>query len=330
MANYAIIRVEKLGIGSCNAIDKHHERKKEQYKSNPDIDPALTPLNYHLVQQEKSYRMLALERIAEVGAKRRKDSVVLQDGLITATPEWIKGKTPQEQAEFFNYAFEFIKERYREENFISVVVHLDEATPHMHFTFVPITEDGRLSSKDIMGGPKGMAKLQDDFYKHISERYPELSRGIPARVTHRTHLPSYLYKNAADLYKHYDEICAAINDIGVIGNAKKRDNALAVLGKYAPEMAKMEEQLKTTEKYVEGLEKEVKNQDSALNRYRRENNQQAREIKELEDKVFDLQYEQKELVEMIKRIPPDLLEEMKRREEAARRLERQRGWDYER
>ena len=93
---YAIIRIEKRKISSCSAIEKHHERKKEQYKSNPNIDPALTPLNYHLVQPTKSYRMMALERIEEVGAKRRKDSVVLQDGLLTATPEWIMEKSPEE------------------------------------------------------------------------------------------------------------------------------------------------------------------------------------------------------------------------------------------
>ena len=66
---YAIIRIEKRKIGSCAAIEKHHERKKEQYKSNPNIDPALTPLNYHLVQPTKSYRMMALERIEECLSK---------------------------------------------------------------------------------------------------------------------------------------------------------------------------------------------------------------------------------------------------------------------
>ena len=144
---YAIIRIEKRKIGSCSAIEKHHERKKEQYKSNPNIDPALTPLNNHQVQPTKIYRMMALERIEEVGAKRRKDSVVLQDGLLTATPEWIMEKSPEEQAEYFNYAFGFLKDRYGEANFKSVVVHLDEATPHMHFVFVPITEDGGLAQK---------------------------------------------------------------------------------------------------------------------------------------------------------------------------------------
>lgn len=324
MANYAIIRIEKRKIGSCSAIEKHHERQKEKYKSNPDIDPALTPLNYHLVKPTGSYRMMALERIAEVGAKRRKDSVVLQDGLITASPEWIRSKSPQEQAEFFNYAYNFLKERYGEENFRSVTVHLDEATPHMHFVFVPITKDGRLSSKDVIGGPKGMAKLQDDFYKHVSEKYPEFSRGIPAKVTHRAHLPSYLYKNAADLYSHYEEIRKAVNDIGLIGSQKKKDEALALLGRYAPEMARMDQQLKTTEKHVSALEKELADKDSTINYYRRQSQDADLEIKDLEDKIFELKYQQKELMEQIDRIPPDILEEMRRREMVRRKQDRER------
>ena len=322
---YAIIRIEKRKIGSCAAIEKHHERKKEQYKSNPNIDPALTLLNYHLVQPTKSYRMMALERIEEVGAKRRKDSVVLQDGLLTATPEWIMEKSPEEQAEYFNYAFEFLKDRYGEANFKSVVVHLDEATPHMHFVFVPITEDDRLSSKDVMGGPKGMAKLQDDFYEFMARKYPELSRGIPARVTHRTHLPSYLYKNAAELYKHYDEIQNAIKDIGLVGNAKKKDEAIALLGRYAPEMARMEQQLKTTEQHIKGLESALENRDSAISKYRDMNDKQEAEIDKLEEKVDELKKQQKELVAMIKSIPPDLLEEMERRERERRKNERNKG-----
>ena len=323
---YAIIRIEKRKIGSCAAIEKHHERKKEQYKSNPNIDPALTPLNYHLVQPTKSYRMMALERIEEVGAKRRKDSVVLQDGLITASPEWMQSKTPQEQAEYFNYAFEFLKDRYGEANFKSVVVHLDEATPHMHFVFVPITEDGRLSSKDVIGGPKGMTKLQDDFYEFMARKYPELFRGISARVTHRTHLPSYLYKNAAELYKHYDEIQNAIKDIGLVGNAKKKDEAIALLGRYAPEMARMEQQLKTTEQHIKGLESALENRDSAISKYRDMNDKQEAEIDKLEEKVDELKKQQKELVAMIKSIPPDLLEEMERRERERRKNERNKGW----
>ena len=323
---YAIIRIEKRKIGSCAAIEKHHERQKEKYKSNPDIDPALTPLNYHLVQPTKSYRMMALERIEEVGAKRRKDSVVIQDGLITASPEWMKSKTPQEQSEYFNYVFEFLRKRFGAENFKSVVVHLDEANPHMHFVFVPITPDGRLSSKDVIGGPKGMAKLQDDFYAHVAQKYPEFSRGIPARVTHRAHLPSYIYKNAADLYQHYEEICAAVNDIGLMGNQKKKDAALALLGRYAPEMAKMDSQLKMTEKHVADLEKELKDKESDINYYRRQGVKQDKEIRDLEEKIFDLRYQQKELQEQIDRIPPEILQMLAERERRARKG-RDKDWE---
>ena len=31
---------------------------------------------------------------------------------------------------------------------------MDEKTPHMHLCFIPLTEDGRLSAKDIMGNKK--------------------------------------------------------------------------------------------------------------------------------------------------------------------------------
>ena len=47
MANYAIMRVEKRKLSSVGRICKHHERLKTEYKSNPDIDPERTGMNYH-------------------------------------------------------------------------------------------------------------------------------------------------------------------------------------------------------------------------------------------------------------------------------------------
>ena len=196
----------------------------------------------------------------------------------------------------------------------------------MHFVFVPITPDGRLSSKDVIGGPKGMVKLQDDFYAHITQKYPEFSRGIPARVTHRAHLPSYLYKNAADLYQHYEEICAAVKDIGMIGNQKKKDEALVLLGRYAPEMAKMDSQLKMTEKHVADLERELGDRNSTISYYRRENQERVQEIDKLEEKVIELQYQQKRLQEQISKIPPEVLQMLAEGERKARK-ERDKGWE---
>jgi len=319
MANYGIIRIEKRKIGSVGRICSHHERLKEQYKSNPDIDSERTHLNYHLVKPEKKYRELVLARIQQAGVKMRKDSVVMQDGLITASPEWIKAKPDAEQAEYFNYAFEFVKERYGIENIISTVVHLDEATPHMHFVFVPITKDNRLSSKDIMGGPKGMAKLQDDFHAYINEKYPDLERGVPKAVSHRKHIPAYMFKNATELYNHYNEICNAINDIGLIGNAKKKDEAIVLLGKYAPEMAKLKDQLKTTDKHIEALERELKAEFKINKMYQSKTYTQELEIDKLNNALYELNAKQKKLEKVISLIPPELLEQLVKTEQQNRR-----------
>ena len=213
--------------------------------------------NYHLKAPGKTYRKTVTSRIEEVGAKTRKDSVLMQDGLITATPEWIGGKTKAEQRAFFEYAYDFLKERYGEENMISCVVHMDEKTPHMHFVFVPITKDGRLSSKEIIGGPAGMRALQDTFYEYMSKRYPDLERGIPARETGRKHIPTYMFKTVNRLKEHQQEIEEAVRDIGILGNREKREHALELLEKYAPEMLKVEHHLETTNKYVSQLEERI-------------------------------------------------------------------------
>ena len=45
---YAIMRFEKRKGGPASAIEKHHERKKERYASNPDVDTDRSHLNYQL------------------------------------------------------------------------------------------------------------------------------------------------------------------------------------------------------------------------------------------------------------------------------------------
>ena len=253
MASYAILRMEKRKLGAVKQICDHHERLKEEYKSNPDIDSSRTYLNYHLKKPSDVYRPLILKRIDEAGAKRRSNSIVLQDCFATASPEWVNALDYEKQQEFFGHIYDYFVEKFGEENIISAVVHMDEANPHIHICFVPLTKDKRLSSKEIIGGPRGLAKHQDDFYAHMAEKFPDLQRGIPATITHRKHIPTSVYKNAALLYEHYEEIVGAINEIGMLNNSKKKDEAIALIGRYAPELANMKSQLRMTDKYVDDL-----------------------------------------------------------------------------
>ena len=310
MASFAILRIEKRKLGSVTPINNHHERLKEKYKSNEDIDPERTYLNYHLVEPEGKYRQKVLDRIEEVGAIRRKDSVVMQDVLITASPDWIDAKSYEEQVEYFDHAFDFIVGRYGRDNILSAVVHMDEAHPHMHLVFVPITPEGKLSSKTLVGGPKGMEKLQDDFHEHMARKYPDLTRGISKKITKRRHISPQMYKQAAVLYEHYDQILGAINAIGVIGNAKAKEEAIELLGRYAPDLAKVQSQLESTQKYIKVLEDRLGYSDAVIRGKDSELNAKELALFEERTKVSQLEYQQKKLVELLNKLPEDIREEL--------------------
>ena len=326
MPNYAIMRTEKRKLGAVTKIGNHHERLKKEYKSNPDIDPERTHLNYHIIEPSKRYRTAVLDRIAEVGARRRKDSVVLQDCFVGATPAWIKAKSLEEQEEYFRHAEAFFEKKIGKENIISAVVHMDEKTPHMHLCFVPITSKGRLSHKEIIGGPAGMVKWQDEFYAHMAERYPDLSRGLPARITHRKHIPVYLFKNAGQLYDHYAEILQAINDINLFNSGKKKEAAVALLGKYAPQMVKLTEQIKTTDKYIDDLERSNASYRSQIRELKSDMYDMEVDLEGANNKVYELSRKQKELQQLIDKIPPRVFEWLEE-QERERQKKQNRGWE---
>lgn len=48
---YAILRFQKRKAGSVAACERHNERKKEAYKSNPDIDMERSKYNYPNVKR---------------------------------------------------------------------------------------------------------------------------------------------------------------------------------------------------------------------------------------------------------------------------------------
>ena len=193
-AQYAILKFAKYKGPEISGIEAHNERTKEKHASNPDIDPSRTHLNFHLIKPERKYRAESEKQIAEAGCSTRSDSVRVVEALITATPEFFKGKKRAEIKEFFNEALEFIKQNQAPETIISAVVHLDEKTPHMHLSFVPLTEDGRLCAKEIVGNKKKLTQWQDRFWEHMVKKYPDLERGESASETGRDHIPPRVFK----------------------------------------------------------------------------------------------------------------------------------------
>ena len=162
-AQHAILRFAKYKGPTISRIEAHNERTKEFYASNPDIKTELSKYNFHLVKPSGKYRTEADRMIREAGCKARKDSIRMVETLIAASPEFFSGKKPGEVREFFEHALEFLKTKQAEETIVSAVVHVDEKTPHMHLCFVPITADGRLSAKEIVGNKKKLTQWQDEY-----------------------------------------------------------------------------------------------------------------------------------------------------------------------
>ena len=296
-AQYAILRFAKYKGPEIGRIEAHNERTKETYASNPHVDTSRSQLNFHLVTPQRSYRAEAEKQIAAAGCRTRKDSVRVVETLITASPEFFQGRKPEEIRAFFNLALDFIKSKQSPETIISAVVHMDEKTPHMHLSFVPLTQDGRLSAKDILGNKKNLTKWQDDFWKFMVRKYPNLERGESASETGRTHIPPRLFKEATHLGNQQEAIMALLADITPL-NAKKRAAEIeARIEKYIPRVEKMRTQLK---KYnsaykelkaeVAALEKEVDaSKESVIHRI--ETEQKLRELEELQKVVENIPQE---------------------------------------
>ena len=246
---YAILRFAKYKGPEISGIEVHNERTKEKYASNPDIDPTRTHLNFHLIKPERRYRAESEKQIAEAGCRTRSDSVRVVEALITATPEFFKGKKRAEIKEFFSEALKFIKQNQAPETIISAVVHMDEKSPHMHLCFVPLTEDKRLCAKEILGNKKKLTQWQDKYWEHMVKKYPDLERGESASETGRDHIPTRVFKQMARLTKQHDKLEEMLSDVKFTNYKDKTSQIAAFLEKYIPDVAAMETQMKKYEKF---------------------------------------------------------------------------------
>ena len=244
MAQHAILRFEKHKGNPARPLEAHHERQKEQYASNPDIDTSRSKYNFHIVKPEGRYYHFIKIRIEQAGCRTRKDSTRFVDTLITASPEFFKKKSPKEIQEFFQRAADFLIRRVGKENIVSAVVHMDEKTPHLHLCFVPLTADGRLSAKEIIGNRKSLVKWQDEFWQHMVKQYPELERGESASQTGREHIPPRIFKEMTQLTKQKEQLDALLVGITPFNGKSRAAEISKVLDSYIPNVARMKDQLR--------------------------------------------------------------------------------------
>ena len=239
-----ILRFKKYKGPAISPIEAHNERTKEQYASTPDIDTNRSRYNLHLVQPQGRYREEADRMIAAAHCRVRKDSVRVVEALVTASPEFFNDKTNREIRAYFAYALKFLEGRQCPDTFLSAVVHMDEKTPHLHLCFVPLTPDGRLSAKEIIGNRKNLVRWQDEFWQHMVKQYPELERGESASQTGREHIPPRIFKEMTQLTKQKEQLDALLVGITPFNGKSRTAEISKVLDSYIPNVARMKDQLR--------------------------------------------------------------------------------------
>jgi hypothetical protein len=181
---YCAVKIKKIKSGGVGHIEEHNRRTVEQRHT----DSSKTHLNKWLMPAYNSLSEAVNDKIATLATKQkrkvRKDAVVLVDMVLIASPEYFRknkadwGQYDQDKlSEYSKASLNFLKKKYGD-RLISVALHLDEATPHIHASIVPITEDGRLSGKDMFDKAQ-LSMLQTEYAEAM--QHLGLKRGIKGK-----------------------------------------------------------------------------------------------------------------------------------------------------
>lgn len=181
MASCGIMRVEKCKRTDVYGLQIESNRTFEDYKNGrdfakSDIDWDQTNNNIFLLKED-NWNKYITKYFKEHNLKERKDSVVMLDGIYTASSEFFENATKEEIRAYFNDCL-----KYHEANYghtFNAVIHLDEATPHLTVKSIPVIEDEKgmhLSAKLIMGGRDDYRIRQNQFFEQVSSKYG-LERG---------------------------------------------------------------------------------------------------------------------------------------------------------
>lgn len=169
---FCIMRTEKRKRTDLGGIQRENTRTATKY--NNKVTPGMDIFNV-VLKESSNWLQDINKEIQAAGAKTRSNSVLALDTIYTASPEFFQGKTNAENDKFFQDCLKFHESRFG--HIISAVIHYDETTPHLHIISVPLTQDGRLSARDVIGNKAKMSKTQDAFFEQVGRGYG-LERGI--------------------------------------------------------------------------------------------------------------------------------------------------------
>lgn len=227
---------------------------------------------------------------------------------MTATPEFLLGKKKSEIKLFFQEALAFIGQNQDPKTIISAAVHMDEKTPHMHLSLVPLTEDGRLCAKEILGNKRKLTQWQDRFWEHMVKKFPDLERGESASKTGRDYIPPRVFKEMTRLTKQKAKLEEVLTGISAFNAKGKAAEISSLLDKYIPAVEQMHTTLKkynTAFTFTTAENKKLKKTNAQLEKSLDKATEEST-LKKLRDIKLRRDYE--DAVTVLDRIPKEVLD----------------------
>lgn len=157
---YAVLHLEKAK-GTDSRMSAHIERTVHP----KNADRTRTHLNRELVQFPEGVRnrtQAITHRIETAGIRRKvsANQVKAIRILLTGSNKDMKQMEAEGRIEdWCNDSLKWIRETYGEQNLVSAVLHMDEKTPHIHATVIPIvTGERRKAGQEEQNGKKKYRK----------------------------------------------------------------------------------------------------------------------------------------------------------------------------
>lgn len=169
------MHMEKFQKSALSGVLKHNARVWEgRGFTREHIDNSKLSLDWCPGIERDDPEGFVASRIESLDLKRKpRENAVRMVEWICTLPE-----DETDQKTFFRAAYKALAKEYGEQNVIGAWVHCDEpgARPHMHFDFVPVTQDGRLSAKSLMDR------------SHLRQIHPRIQREVSEALGHEVHL----------------------------------------------------------------------------------------------------------------------------------------------
>lgn len=271
---FCVMNIQKRKKNDITGIQREATRTATEY--NNQVKPGMDALNVSLIQSNNWMQDIQ-DEINRAGAKTRSNSVIALDAIYTASGDFFKDKSTEECNQYFRDCLQFHQRKFG--HVVSAIIHYDETTPHLHILSVPLTQDGRLSAREIIGNRANLSRMQTEFFEQVGKEHG-LERGIQMdgqekkkRITAQEHK---LREVTAEKQKQLEELEA-------IKHSKQSARERATKAREQAERQQAENNRLRT---VEGQIRDRMEQEQTTARQLTELNQKARqELKQVKEKL---------------------------------------------